>query len=73
MADYWKYVKPDPKGLEDNSFIHPVREARPWHASFIIAMNPPPLTAGMGLIPRAWRVNLGRRDGLPFDENRVGN
>lgn len=69
MAGNWKYVKPDPKGLEDNSLIHPVREARPWHASFIIAMNPPPVSAGRGFIPRARRVNWGRRNGLLFDEN----
>jgi len=26
MTDYWKYVKPDPRGLEDNPYINPPKD-----------------------------------------------
>jgi len=29
MTDYWKYVKPDPRGLEDNPYINPPKMPAP--------------------------------------------
>jgi len=29
MTDYWKYVKPDPRGLEENPYINPPKKAVP--------------------------------------------